>query len=64
MDVIRGTSAPRRGRRWWVRRPELRLVRDTQDPQTREDPYLLLMIASFGLFFLAFAMFMGAWIGG
>jgi hypothetical protein len=69
MDVIRGTNGPRRRRRWWAARPALRLVRGpqapqiTQTPQTREDPFAIAMIGSFGIFVLAFAIFMGAWTG-
>lgn len=64
MDVIRGTNGPRRRRRWWAPRPALRLVRDPQAPESGGDSFILAMIGSFGLFVLAFAMFMGAWTGG
>lgn len=63
MDVIRGTERPKWKRRWWAPRPNLRLVRDVQAPQSGEGPYALAMIGSFGLFVLAFAIFMGAWTG-
>jgi len=64
MDVIRGTNGPSRSRRWWARRPNLRLVRDPVTPRNSEDPFALAMIGSFGIFVLAFAMFMGLWTGG
>lgn len=64
MEVIRGTTRPRRRRRWWTARPGLRLVRDQQTLQTREDPLFIAMIGSFALFLMAFAMFMGGWTGG
>jgi hypothetical protein len=66
MDVIRGTQGPKRKRRWWAPRPSLRLVRDARTPeptQSREDPFALAMIGSFGLFVLAFAIYVGAWTG-
>jgi len=33
-------------------------------PRNSEDPFALAMIGSFGIFVLAFAMFMGLWTGG
>lgn len=63
MDLIRGTRSPKRRRRWWALRPDLRLVPDARHPQTREDPFVIAMIGSFCIFVLAFAMFMGMWSG-
>ena len=66
MDVIRGTTGPTRRRRWWTPRPDLRLVGGSETARsaaTREDPFALAMIGSFGLFVLTFAIFMGGWTG-
>lgn len=67
MNVIHGTTHPRRRRSWWAQRPDLRLVRDPrapQPPQVGEHTFFLAMIASFCLFVLTFARFIGAWTGG
>ena len=67
MEVIRGTASPKPRRRWWAPRPVLRLARDPRDPRASQagaDPFFIAMIGSFGLFVLAFAMFMGGWTGG
>jgi hypothetical protein len=65
MEVIRGTTRSKRRRRWWAPRPVLRLAGDARHPQVpRNDPFFLAMIASFCLFVLVFAMFMGGWTGG
>ena len=64
MDVIRGMTGPKRKRRWWTPRPHLRLVTAAKTPRTAGDPFALAMIGSFGIFVLAFAIFMGGWTGG
>jgi hypothetical protein len=63
MDVIRGMTGPKRKRRWWTPRPHLRLVSESKAKRTAEDPFAIAMIGSFGIFVLAFVMFMGAWTG-
>lgn len=63
MNVIRGTSAPKRRRRWWAPRPSLRLVREPPTPPGGEEPFALAMIGTLCLFVLTFAMFMGGWTG-
>ena len=63
MDLIRGMTGPKRKRRWWTPRPQLRLVNESKTQRTAEDPFALAMIGSFGIFVLAFVIFMGAWTG-
>jgi len=63
MDVIRGTSSPKRRRRWWAPRPSLRLVREPRASQDSGDPLALAMIGTLCLFVLTFAIFMGGWTG-
>ena len=67
MDVIRGTTGPKRKRRWWTPRPHLHLVgeskashlvSESKAPRTPIDSVALAMIELFGIFLLAWI-----WVG-